>query len=169
MGCGGRISLRGNMSSLPLFQIYVFFLSEMKLNVTLPCSVSLQSFSVPAGNWFNWGYKIAHEKRNYILCIHKICWMTHFSFHFYAYFFQWSMTRNSYQCGGIIESSDLTYHGSLRVRRSLLRSFVYIKTSSMNATIMRPSASASTRCLRNTLIGEHGYMVMWPFLVLMNC
>lgn len=65
------------------------------------------------------------------------------------------MIKNSCRCGGIIESSDSTCRAFQRVRRSLLQSFVYIKTSFTNGMIMRPSASASTRCWRNTPIGEH--------------
>lgn len=79
---------------------------------------------------------------------------------FYVYVLQWSTIKNSYRCGGIIESSNSIYHESLRVRQSLLPNSVYIKTSSMNGMIMRPSVSASTRCWRNTQTGEHWFVVM---------
>lgn len=99
------------------------------------------------------------QKKAGILFVRTICLTVHFCFIF-SFLAQWNMIKSSYQCGGITESSGSTYRGSRRGRRSPLRSFEYIKTSSTNVSIMRPFASASTRCWRSTLTGEQGYVVM---------
>lgn len=72
---------------------------------------------------------------------------------------QWNTIRSSFQFGGIVENSDLICHVSQRVRQSLLLSFAYIKTSSMNVLITKPSVSPSTKCWRSTQTGKLSWSV----------
>lgn len=100
-----------------------------------------------------------------IICIYLYVWWAFACFtrciHVLSlYSLQWSTIKNSYQCDDITENSDSTCHASQKVRRSPLLSFGYTKISSMNVTTTRPSASASIRCWRNTLIGEHSSLMV---------
>lgn len=78
---------------------------------------------------------------------------------FFVFFVQWNTTKNSSQCVGITGSSGSTFHGSRRAKPSPRRSFVFIKTLSTKVITTRRSASASTRCWRNTPTG--GGRTMW--------
>lgn len=161
MDCGGTINCRNSERKRHFFCKHMFCFSvrcnsiphKKKLLVsyeaTLLLCVSLPTFYIPAAKGLMW------KEATFFTYIRSLWWYL-FHVFFFLLFLQWSMIRNSCQCGGITESSDLTYRGSQRERRLLLLSFVFIKTSSMNVTIMRPSASASTRCWRNTLIGKYG-------------